>query len=117
MSRVLRWLPVRWLLVVAGAIVFSVLLVWLYGLLGNAVWLPVAVAALVYVEIRLTGISEQLHTDLVDELDHLRSDLSTPDYPYPVVCRRCFGFGLLPSNVDVIRCTSVHCPDCAVDRG
>lgn len=77
MSRVLRWLPVRWLLMVAGAIGFSVLLVWLYGLLGNAVWLPVAVAAFAYVEIRLTGISEQMHTDLVEELDHLRRDVSS----------------------------------------
>lgn len=79
MRRVLR--AVRWqcVLVLVGAAAFGLLLVWLYELIGNAVWLPFALSALVYVELRVSGLAEQIRADLAEvvqeEHDNLREDL------------------------------------------
>lgn len=70
-----------WPWMVIGATVASVLLVWLYGLIGDAVWLPVAVGGVVYLDVRVTAAAEKAHTDLVAELDHLRRDLTAAEAP------------------------------------
>lgn len=63
-----------WVAVIVGAALFAALVVWLYTLIGYAVVIPLLVAAVAYIEIRLSGISEQLD-ELLDVEQHGQAPL------------------------------------------